>query len=592
MAENDGCAELESRFTALRREKEALETIIETIEDGFIETDLKGNITRYNQAFCQISGYPPAAVNGLSYREYMDEETALNVYKTFNKVYKTRIPNRAFDYEIIRKDGHRRNVEISITPIKNDAEKVMGFRCIMRDVTLRKKAEEEIDRQRRRLAAIFRSVEDAIITVDRNLQVIEVNQAAEKMCHIPPDRLPGVFFGKPHEDCSRACRDILEETLKRKTPIRDYQVNCSRLEAPLQRVSLSSAPLEDQAGQFLGAVLVIRDITRLSDLERELKERHQFHRMIGKSRSMQAIYRLIEDVSDYDATVLITGESGTGKELVARAVHDSGGRRFKPFVTVNCSALAETLLESELFGHVKGAFTGAIRDHIGRFQAADGGTLLLDEIGDTSPVIQLKLLRMLQEKEFERVGDSTPIRVDVRVIACTHQDLKEKVRRGEFREDLYYRLHVLEIKMPPLRERMDDLPILMTHFIARFEQKFNLTVDSVADDVIQAFLSYHWPGNVRELEHCIERAVILSRGAPISTLHIPSEVMSRGKHTGSLSPVSKDRESAEIMRVLAQTDGNKAKAARLLGISRKTLYQKIRKHPSASVFNRDPRKGR
>jgi DNA-binding NtrC family response regulator len=325
----------------------------------------------------------------------------------------------------------------------------------------------------------------------------------------------------------------------------------------------------------LGSVLVIRDITRLSTLERELSKRHNFHNIIGKNHRMQEIYRLIEDISDFEATVLITGESGTGKELVARAIHYSGSRSFKPFVTVNCSALAENLLESELFGHVKGAFTGAIRDHIGRFQMAEGGTLLLDEIGDISPLIQLKLLRVLQEKSFERVGDGNTISVDVRVITCTHQDLKSKVKSGEFREDLYYRLNVLEIDLPPLRKRSDDLPLLTNHFIKGFEKKFKTKVDGISDQVINTMMNYNWPGNIRELENCLERAVILSRGEPIELKHLALEIKDSKQNTGALK--NPEDEAKDIMKVLKQTGWNKAKASRVIGVSRKTLYKKLKK---------------
>ncbi len=578
MVGNGKYGSLKNAYESVLHEKKSLETIIESIEDGFIETDLRGNISRFNKAFCDISGYSPKEAAGLSYQTYMDKEEAANVYRTFNQVYKTGIPNKAFDHEVIRKDGARRIVEISITPIKNSDGDVTGFRCIMRDVTMRKQAEEELDRQQNRLSAIFRSVKDAIITVDRNLNIIEANTSAGNICGLQPEKLPSMFPSPPHDQCSLGCRDILEETLNKKTAIQDYQIKCNRQSVPHQQVSLSCAPLEDHHGNFLGAVLVIRDITRLSDLERELKERHQFHQIIGKSHKMQEIYRLIEDISDYEATVLITGESGTGKELVARAIHDNGVRRFKPFVSVNCSALAEPLLESELFGHVKGAFTGAIRDHIGRFQMADGGTLLLDEIGDISPLIQLKLLRVLQEKSFERVGESTPVHVNVRVIACTHQNLREKVRRGEFREDLFYRLKVLEINIPPLRKRIEDLPLLIENFMARFERKFQISVGRPTDGVMAALINYHWPGNIRELEHCIERAVILSRGGSISINHIPEEIIGKSKSKGRPSRLTKKSERQQILNALADTDWNKAKTARLVGISRKTLYQKIKKH--------------
>jgi transcriptional regulator with GAF, ATPase, and Fis domain len=284
----------------------------------------------------------------------------------------------------------------------------------------------------------------------------------------------------------------------------------------------------DQEGRFTGALLVIRDITLLRDLERELRERHLFQNMIGKSKRMQDIYRLLEDLSNLETTVLITGESGTGKELVAKALHYSGQRAFNPFVTVNCSALTESLLESELFGHVKGAFTGAIHDKQGRFQAADQGTILLDEIGDISPLIQLKLLRVLQEKVFERVGESNPQKVDVRIIASTNKDLKEKVRKGEFREDLYYRLKVVEVSMPPLRERLEDIPLLVDHFREMFNKRFQKEIDGLSNEVLNKFMSYHWPGNVRELEHVIEHAFVLCRGRVITLEHIPSEVKDYG----------------------------------------------------------------
>ncbi len=270
--------------------------------------------------------------------------------------------------------------------------------------------------------------------------------------------------------------------------------------------------------------MVIRDITRLTHLEEELKERHQFQSMIGKSEKMQKVYNLLQILANQTTTVLITGDSGTGKEVAARALHYGGTRANGPFVTVNCSALAESLLESELFGHVKGAFTGADRDKIGRFGAADGGTILLDEIGDISPLIQLKLLRVLQEKEFDRVGESNPRKVDVRVLASTNRNLKEAIETGKFREDLYYRLNVIQINLPPLRERYEDIPLLINHFCEVFQNGFDKKISAVSVEVLQAFMNYPWPGNVRELEHAIERAFVLCRDQTIQLEHIPTEI--------------------------------------------------------------------
>ncbi len=562
----------------LTHERDELKGIIETLEDGFIETDLPGDITRFNNAFRELIGYPVEEAQGLSYRTYMDKENAKTVYNTFNKTYKTKVPNKAFDYEIIRKDGERRNVEISIAVLQDTSGRVNGFRCIMRDVTPRKKAEAEIVRQRSRLEAIFRSVEDAIITVDPEFNIIDVNDAALKVCGIAGESQGRSFFNTHNDTCNRSCRDVLEKVLKKKSGIRNYQIRCGRFSDSEQRVSVSCTPLEELKGQFSGAVLVIRDMTRIFSLEQALSKRNRFQEIIGESLEMQNIYRLVEDISDYDATVLINGESGTGKELVARAIHNSGGRSYEPFVTVNCSALSENLLESELFGHVKGAFTGAIRNHTGRFQSADRGTILLDEIGDISPLIQLKLLRVLQNKEFEKVGDSNSVKVDVRVIACTHQDLEKKVRLGEFREDLYYRLKVLEVKVPPLRNRLDDLPLLINHFVSLFEKRFQLTVEGISDTVLEKFMHYRWPGNIRELEHAIERAVILSRGGQIDVSHIPANIKSKSRINNSGSLQNLKNESDHIAAVLGRTGGNKAKAARILEISRKTLYQKLKKY--------------
>jgi transcriptional regulator with PAS, ATPase and Fis domain len=279
-------------------------------------------------------------------------------------------------------------------------------------------------------------------------------------------------------------------------------------------------------------------------------------------------------------TVLINGESGTGKELVAAALHYGGVRAKAPFVKVNCSALSEALLESELFGHVRGAFTGAVVDKTGRFQKAHGGTLFLDEIGDISPAVQMRLLRVLQESEFERVGDATPIKVDVRIIAATNQSLAEKVSQGTFRSDLYYRLNVVRMELPPLRDRLDDLELLVADFIAHYNTKLNKQIMGVSDDVMALFRAYRWPGNVRELEHAVEHAVVLCKSSIIAVSDLPldildtvsAEVYSASKQ---YEPVLVTNAKMTLADALAAAEGNKARAARLLGISRMTLYRQL-----------------
>jgi two-component system response regulator HydG len=441
-----------------------------------------------------------------------------------------------------------------------------------------KRFEEELERHRSRLESIFSSVQDAIITVDTEMNVIEANKAAEKICGFKMDT--GQPFTDCTTDCDQSCLEVLQKTLKTRSTVQDYQIECGHRDRSKLIATVNTSPLLDSGENFMGAVLVIRDITRLTHLEEELKERHHFQNIIGKSEKMQKVYNLLKILANQITTVLITGGSGTGKEVAAKALHYGGARANGPFVTVNCSALAESLLESELFGHVKGAFTGADRDKIGRFEAADGGTILLDEIGDISPLIQLKLLRVLQEKEFDRVGESNPRKVDVRVLASTNRNLKEAIRTGEFREDLYYRLNVIEINLPPLRERYEDIPLLINHFCEVFQKSYEKNISGVSDEVMQAFMNHAWPGNVRELEHAIERAFVLCRDQTIQLEHIPSDIRDyTPAHINKRLPEDSNNDDPEAIRqALEKTDWNISKAARLLGISRWTLYRRFQKY--------------
>jgi two-component system, NtrC family, response regulator HydG len=343
-------------------------------------------------------------------------------------------------------------------------------------------------------------------------------------------------------------------------------------------LSVRTYPLLSLSGMLSGVVMVLRDDTHVADLEMELKEHRQFHRLVGRSDPMQKVYSLIKALARVQTTVLITGESGTGKELVAEALHLAGERSNKPLVKVNCSALPESLLESELFGHVRGAFTGAIRDNVGRFHRADGGTIFLDEVGDISAIIQLKLLRVLEDRQFERVGSSTPTKVDVRLIAATNRNLLEKVSLGELREDLYYRLKVVEIRLPPLRDRREDIPLLIEHFRIRFNAKFKKTIEAISSDVLKAFIKYPWPGNVRELEHTMEHAFVLCTQNIITFDHLPPDFMSAPGIERRSPDEMQDTDSHAILEALDKTAWNKAKAARLLGMDRVTLYRKIKRY--------------
>jgi PAS domain S-box-containing protein len=446
------------------------------------------------------------------------------------------------------------------------------------DVALQHKAViNEKEKYRSNLEAIFSSVRDAIISVDKDLLILEVNQAAQNICGLTREGI-GKGFNLFQTRCKRDCLQSLKETINTKQSVEINNLECQLQGRPEQVVSLTTSPLLNRHSELAGAIMVVRDETRLTNLERELNERQNFHRIIGKSNKMQEIYSLIELLSNVETTVLITGESGTGKELIAEALHYKGNRCLNPIVKVNCSALSENLLESELFGHIRGSFTGAIKDKTGRFQTADKGTIFLDEIADISPKIQIKLLRVLQEKEFERVGDSTTIKVDVRVITATNQDLSKKVKRGEFREDLYYRLNVMRIPIPPLRERRDDIPLLIEHFINKFNNKFNKKIKTISADVEKLFMEYSWPGNVRELEHTVEHGFILCKQSAITPEHLPFELKTIAIQP-SLSHNNGEIDNPQIiLQALERTDWNKVKAAQLLGISRRTIYRKIKEY--------------
>jgi two-component system, NtrC family, response regulator HydG len=473
------------------------------------------------------------------------------------------------------REGHE-NIVLSLASLA--AVAINKARLIQ---TIQNLFEAEREQNRRNLEAIFRSVNDAIITVDQDRHIIAANDATREICGMEPQEIVGRKFDQVKSYCAQSCYAALKEILGTAKTIKDYRLECRKMTRPHQIVTLSSSPLRDSTDKNIGTVLVIRDLTRVAEMEGELRARYNLHNMVGKSHQMQSIFHLLDELINTDTTVLITGETGTGKELIAKALHYGGVRAAKPMVTVNCSALPENLLESELFGHVRGAFTGASKDRVGRFQAAHGGTLFLDEVGDITPNLQLKLLRVLQEKTFERVGDSTTYPVDVRVIAATNCDLKKKVSLGEFREDLYYRLKVLEIALPPLRERREDIPLLINHFLTLFNKSFNKNIEKISQDALRIFMIYPWPGNVRELQHAIEHAFVLCNSPTITLEHLPVEIK---EHSLQEVPAAAERpkisalQPPDILQALVKTGWNKAKAARLLGISRPTLYQLIQLH--------------
>ena len=434
------------------------------------------------------------------------------------------------------------------------------------------------------LLGVVAALNEGLIVLDPDLRVLDVNPAAEALLGRPAAQLRGLpvcqLFGE------RACpRDVLEETLRSGQAIVDYQTTIGLADGRRGHVTLRSAPLRSRGGARLGLALLLGDVTEVTDLRKLVSGRDRLGRLVGRDPRMQELYALIADVAASEATVLIRGESGTGKELVARALHEAGPRARGPFVAVNCSALSEQLLESELFGHVRGAFTGATADRRGRFAEAGGGTIFLDEIGDLSPAVQVKLLRVLQERVVERVGDNRPLPVDVRVVSATHRDLEALVATGRLREDFYYRIKVVTLRVPPLRERREDIPLLAAHVLERFARRDGLAgAPALGEAALAPLMAYDWPGNVRELENALDHALVLSRGGVVLPAHLPPEVRASaaaaatGATAKPRAPAHSEQERDLLVRALRATGWHRTRAARQLGMDRTTLWRKIREY--------------
>ena len=446
---------------------------------------------------------------------------------------------------------------------------------------------------------IFDSINEGVFTVDEDFRITSFNAAAERITGIPPKKAVG---RKCHDVlkasiCQRGC--ALRETLKSGKPRRDVRVDVLNVDMELVPIAVSTAVLRDSDGDMIGGVEIFRDVTEVETLRSELAGRSRFRNIIGNSPTMQEIFALIPQLAQSEAPVLVTGPSGTGKELVAQAIHDLSGRGKKPFVRVNCGALPDTLLDSELFGHAKGAFTGAIHSQPGRFRQADGGTLFLDEIGDVSPAFQVKLLRALEEGEIQPLGESKPTSVDVRLITATNRNLEEMVAAGHFREDLYYRIRVIPIDLPPLCERREDIPLLVAHLTSLFAVRAGRSEPRLAQPAMQALYDYDYPGNVRELKNVLERAFALCSGNVIEMKHLPPELNVSSSAYGSrpegyrrlpseyriaevrVPPPDQGPIPPEVRRLMTalQANGwNRAVTAAKLGIGRTTLWRRMKEY--------------
>lgn len=459
-------------------------------------------------------------------------------------------------------------------------------------------------------AEIIDNLSCGVFTVDRERRIVSWNSAAERITGKSAGQIVG------HKCCELLCLNCFmnADEIKADCPFgavgRQFDTECviSRPDGSSVRVLKSSRAIYSDSGEVIGAVETLTDISNVSsdyfsapvDNRNADTDTQPVPGIIGVSHPMREVYRLVRFAAESESTVLITGESGTGKELAARAIHALSRRASGPFVAVNCSALPENLLESELFGHVRGAFSGAIGDKVGRFELADKGTIFLDEIGDISPLIQLKLLRVIQEHEYQRVGESKTRKADVRIITATNRDLLSRVKKGEFREDLFFRLKVFPVKLPALRERKGDIPALLDYFIEKFNGITGKAIERMHPESMKLILEYCWPGNVRELEHAVEYAFVLCQGKEIDPFELPQEIL-RAEIRSQFCPqgasaidgfslanfpstpipsgqVRQDTDNPDLVRQALDRFGwNQTRAAEYLGISRVTLWKKMKK---------------
>ena len=531
-----------------------------------------------NPALCAMTGYSREEILHKTPRMLQGPKSDRAMLKSLRDALSR---GETFSGETVnyRKDGAEYYVEWDITPIRAGSGEIIHFLSIQRNVTARKLAEDQlremyrqVERSRNDLGSILNELRIGAVMTDENSQAVFLNAAARRLfgrresaaTHLPWQEL----FSLDSEN-TRNLQALIEKPMAERNRIPLH------LDGTGGRRLWLEADVKDDPRDPRGKIFFLYDVTEVHDLRRLLDERAQFYDLLGKSAVMQQVYQQIRAVARVDSTVLIEGETGTGKELVARAIHAASHRKDKPFIAVNCAGLTEALLSSQLFGHKRGAFTGAIEDHQGLFEAANGGTLLLDEIGDIPMAVQNQLLRVLQEREIVRLGETRPRQIDVRLLAATHRSLTDEMTKGNFRTDLFYRIRVARIAVPELRERREDIPLLAASFLAQFSAAVGKSVTELSHEAVRLLMDHPWPGNVRELRSAIEFAVIRCGGAVLQPDDLPPEIIQPANFISSIPGDPLNDEKARFLEALTRSRGNRALAARLLGISRATLYRRL-----------------
>lgn len=556
------------------------------IPDGIAVIGKDCKIIVFNEAASRITGYDEDDIITHDCRILF-----VNNQDEMKYIFNALSENRTFtnlSINITDKNGNVKNVLASITPIIKE-QKVLSVVFTFRDtkemLTMAEELEArtyELTDQKNKLDAIFNSSIEGTFTIDHEWNVTSFNASAEKITGYKKDEAIGMKCWQIFNSslCRNGCH--MEQTMLKGKPTIGNELEIINKGGNKIPIRVNSAILINNHDEKIGAVETFIDITEIKNLSSHLSEKYKYENIVGKSKELQQVITVLESVSQTNSTVLITGESGTGKELAARAIHLNSSRRTGPFIAINCSAFAESLIESELFGHEAGAFTGAIKTKVGRFELSRGGTLFLDEIGDLSISVQTKLLRILETREFERVGGNKTIKMDTRIIAATNKNLIDEISGGKFREDLFYRINVINIHLPSLRERMDDFPLLINHFILHFNERFGKNIKRFSSSAYDLLTEYNWPGNIRELENVIEHCFILCSGEIIQIEHLPKRLREKPRETKmeksntSLNNF-KEAEKEIIISILKKHNYNRGKTAKELGIDPSTLWRKMKK---------------
>ncbi len=543
--------------------------ILDHVIDGVFTTDRDGVITSFNKAAEKITGYrAEEAIGKRCHDIFFSDQCRVRMGQLSHDESR---PEPWIDKHIYLKLKGERVIPVSMSsvPMFDPQGNILGMVQTFRDVTNELQSQFVLD-----------SVADGVFTIDENFIITSFNRAAEKITgYTAKDAI-----GRPCRQvlqasiCSSDCPMVKALNTKAKTIAQNVSIRGRQ--GRMIPVSLSATALVDDEGNVIGGVGAIRDLTEVTELRRKLSSDSKRSGILSRSPKMQRILSVLPEFAKSDSNIMVLGESGTGKELIALSIHKLSNRRDKPFVAVNSGALPDTLLESELFGYKAGAFTDAKRDKKGRFAAAEKGTLFLDEIGDISLAMQVKLLRVIQTRTYEPLGSNTPVKMDVRIIAATNKNLEEMVKRGTFREDLYYRLNVVKIELPPLRERMEDIPLLVEHFVEKFNRQRNRHVKGISEDALSLLMKHDYPGNIRELENIIEYAFILCHDGLILPQHLPEWMTGHQKeHMSSANKGAqtlKDIEKNAIIEALNRNAFKKMKTCRELGISKDTLRRKLK----------------